>query len=265
LINVLLVFIKNNMNPILSIIIPAYNEEKRIEKTLRYISDFLRSKNISFEIIVVANNCTDNTVLLLNNLKNSSMPEIITINIPREGIVGNMKGYAIGVGMKRAIGDYHIFIDADNATRFDVVLDFINDIDNGFDVVIGSRYIKGSYVVKKQPLYRIILSRLGNILIQALLIPGIYDTQCGFKMFSKKASKDIFERTIVSGWGADLEMLTIAKIFNYKIKEAPVYWEAQDKSTLNSNAFLYTLKELFTIRKNLYSGIYNKDLKIIDK
>lgn len=247
------------MNPItLSIIIPAYNEERRIKKTLDYISSFLRSKKINFEIIVVTNNCTDNTAILLDKIKKESIPELINIDVPREGEIGNMKGYAIGVGMKKAQGIYRLFIDADNATSFESVIAFMEYIDNGYDVVIGSRYVSGSCVVKKQSLPRIILSRLGNLLIRILLIPGIYDTQCGYKMFNQKASKDIFSRLTINGWGADLEMLAIARNLDYKIKEAPIKWEAQDESTLRSNAFINTLKELFVIRKNINVDLYKR-------
>jgi glycosyltransferase involved in cell wall biosynthesis len=245
------------MNEItLSIIIPAYNEEKRIGKTLNIISSFLYSQKINFEIIVVANNCSDNTVDILNNIKNKSIPEIVIIDIPKEGMVGNMKGFSISVGMRKAIGKHHLFIDADNATCFNSVIKFINYIDEGYGVVIGSRYIKDSFVVKKQPLYRIILSRLSNLLIRIVLLPGIYDTQCGFKMFSLNASKDIFSKTTINGWGADLEMLAIAHNLGYKIKEAPIRWESQDESTVRSHAFLYTLKELFVIRKNVDNNLY---------
>lgn len=247
------------MNPItLSIIIPIYNEEKRIEKTLNMVSTFLHSQEINFEIIAVANNCNDNTIPLINKIKIESIPELIVIEIPKIGLVGNMKGYAIEIGMRQARGIYHIFIDADNSTPFPQVISFIDYIKEGYDIVIGSRYVKGSNVIKKQPLYRIILSRLGNIIIRVLLIPGIYDTQCGFKMFNKNASEHIFSRITINGWGADLEMIAIARIFNFKIKETPVVWEAQDKSTLNSNAFLYILKELFVIRKNIKNNLYKK-------
>ncbi len=244
------------MNIFLSIIIPAYNEQRRIRKTLIYISDFLRLNKIDFEIIVVANNCNDNTVELLNQIKQESIKELIVIDIPRQGVIGNMKGYAISVGMQKAIGKYHLFIDADNATTFESVFSFIKYIDGGYDVVIGSRYVKGSEVIKKQPLYRVVLSRLSNLLIQLVLLPGIYDTQCGYKMFSQRASKNIFQKVTVTGWGADMEMLAIAQTQGYKIKEAPIRWEAQDESTVRAHAFTYTLKELFAIRWNVARGIY---------
>ena len=88
------------------------------------------------------------------------------------------------------------------------------------------------------------------------MLPGIYDTQCGFKLFSKKAAQEIFSRTTVSGWGIDLEVLALARHLNFKIKELPVTWESQDESTLKSHAFFYTLKELFQIRKNIKNNIY---------
>lgn len=249
----------NKMNPItLSVIIPIYNEEKKIQKTLNMVSTFLHSQKINFEIIAVTNNCTDNTVPLINLIKIESIPELIVVEIPKIGLVGNMKGYAIGVGMRQARGDYHIFIDADNATHFEQVISFMDYIREGYDVVVGSRYVKGSNVIKKQPLYRVVLSRLGNIIIRVLLISKVYDTQCGFKMFSNKASDVIFSKITLNGWGADLEMLAIARIFNFKIKEAPITWEAQDDSTVRPHAFLSTLKELFVIRKNIKNNLYKK-------
>jgi len=244
------------MSPTLSIIVPAYNEEKRIGKTLEVISTFLRSKNISFEIIIVANNCTDNTVSSVNNIKAISIPEIIVMEIERGEMIGNMKGYAIKVGMQSAGGQYHLFLDADNATTFSHSISFIQLIKDGYDVVIGSRYIAGANVVKKQSLYRIILSRLSNLLIRLVLIPGIYDTQCGFKMFSHNASRQIFAKATVAGWGADLEMLAIARVLGFKIKESPVTWESQDESTVRSHALWHTLKELFMIRNNVKKSLY---------
>lgn len=255
--NVILWFIKNKyMNLTLSIIIPAYNEEKRIGKTLNVISVFLKNKNIGFEIIVVANNCTDNTVPFLENLKNTKLPQLKIINIPHNGVVGNMKGYAIEVGMREALGEYHLFIDADNATSFEHVSEFIDYVRSGYGVVIASRYVSGANVIKKQPLYRVILSRIGNMIIQIFILPGVKDTQCGFKMFSHECSSVVFKNTTISGWGADLEMLAIAKHYGFKIKEAPVIWESQDESTVRSHAFIHTLKELFIIRKNLKNGVY---------
>lgn len=244
------------MNPLLSIVIPAYNEEKRIGKTLDSISLFLKNKNISFEIIVVANNCTDGTVPFLENLKKTKLPELKVINIPHEGVVGNMKGYAIEVGMRESTGEYHLFIDADNATSFKHVTEFIDYIKSGYGVVISSRYVSGANVVKKQPLYRVVLSRIGNIIIQLFLLPGVQDTQCGFKMFSRQCSLVVFKNTTINGWGADLEMLAIAKHYGFKIKEAPVTWESQDESTVRSHAFIHTLQELFAIRENLKNEIY---------
>jgi dolichyl-phosphate beta-glucosyltransferase len=242
----------------ISIVIPVFNEEKRIAKTLNAVCNSLRSSGISFEIIAVANNCQDDTVSILNEFKNTTIPELKVINIDHVGIVGNTKGYAISIGMKSAVGDYHLFMDADNATCFDHVSEFMSHIDGGYDMVISSRYVPGAIVVKKQPIYRILLSRAANLLTRVVLLPGIYDTQCGFKMFSKECSKIVFNNTTVLGWGADLEMLAIARHNGLKIKEAPVSWESQDGSTVRSHALFHTLRELFAIRSNLKSGIYKK-------
>jgi dolichyl-phosphate beta-glucosyltransferase len=239
----------------LSIIIPAYNESLRIGRTIKYVANFLYKNKTSFEIIVVPNNCTDNTIYVVEELQ-KEIPEIKIVTISNMGVKGNTKGLAIKKGMQESAGDYAIFIDADNATKFDHVLDFITCAENGADVVIGSRYINGANIVKKQPIMRVILSRIGNLIIRSLLLPGIYDTQCGFKLFSKRAVDVIFPKTTIYGWGLDLEILALAKYFNFKIKELGVVWEAQDSSTLRSNAFINTLKELFKIRKNIKNRIY---------
>ena len=241
----------------ISIIIPVFNEEKRITKTLDVVCNSLRASGIPFEIIAVANNCQDNTVSLLTEFKNTTIPELKVIDIDHVGIVGNTKGYAIGVGMKNAVGDYHLFMDADNATCFDHISDFISHIDSGYDMVISSRYVPGATIVKRQPVYRVLLSRAANMLTRAVLLPGIYDTQCGFKMFSRECSLVVFRNTTVSGWGTDLEMLAIARHHGFKIKEAPVSWKSQDGSTVRSHALFHTLRELFTIKRNLKKGIYN--------
>lgn len=242
----------------LSIIIPAYNEEKNIEKTLTAISRFLSENKVDFEIIVVANNCTDNTVPVLYGVKKNTISELVVIDIPKTGMVGNTKGYAIGVGMREAKGEYHLFLDADNATSFDCIGQFMDYIKQGYDVVVASRYVSGSRILQ-QPVRRVVLSRLSNILIRAVLLPGIYDTQCGFKMFTRAASKEIFSRTTVNGWGADLEMLAIAKNFGFKIKEAPVVWEYQAGSRVRAGGILNTLKELFKIRKNVKNNFYQRN------
>jgi len=240
----------------LSVIIPAYNEEKRIPKTLRSVATFLRASNISFEIIVVPNNCSDNTIKVLQTMQKEEISEIKIVTVENKGVVGNTKGLAISTGMKEANGEYHMFMDADNATSFEGILDFIKCVEDGYDVVIASRYVNGAKILKKQPTSRIILSRIGNIIIRTLLLPGIYDTQCGFKLFSKKASRKIFANTTINGWGIDLEILALAKHFSFKIKEFPVIWEAQDESTVRSHAFVHTLYELFRIRRNIKNKIY---------
>lgn len=241
----------------LSIIIPAYNESRRIPKTLKSVADFLRPKDLSFEIIVVLNNCSDDTEEVIQKIQKEEIPEIKIVPIIK-GVVGNSKGLAITTGMREAMGEYHMFMDADNATAFSGVVDFLESVMAGYDVVIASRYVAGAKILKKQPVLRIILSRVGNLIIRSLLLPNIYDTQCGFKLFSQKASKKIFVNTTINGWGIDLEILALAKYLGFKIKELPVVWEAQNESTVRSHAFFHTLKELFKIRKNIKNKFYKK-------
>jgi dolichyl-phosphate beta-glucosyltransferase len=192
------------------------------------------------------------------NLQKAGISEIKIVKVFKKDSIGNTKGLAISTGMREAVGDFNLFIDADNATMFDDVLKFIESAKNGNDVVIASRYIEGAKILKKQSKTRIILSRTGNFISRLFLLPGVYDTQCGFKLFSKEATKAIFSQTTIEGWGADMEMLAIARYLGLRIKEIPVVWEAQDGTKIKPLAFLHTLKELWQIRRNVRNKAYFK-------
>jgi dolichyl-phosphate beta-glucosyltransferase len=184
----------------LSVIIPAYNEENRISRTLLATDDYLRSWNYEYEIIVVNNNSTDNTAAVVLDLKENHAPNII---LAHEFVPG--KGAAVKKGVAVAQGDYIIFMDADNATPISEIHNFWPLFDGTTDIVIGSRYTEQSNVLVKQPLYRIMLSRLSNLMIQAVLLPGIKDTQVGFKMLTKPAADKIFKNMYTNGWGLTLK------------------------------------------------------------
>lgn len=231
----------------LSIIIPAYNEALRLPSTLESISTHLSSVSYESEVLLVLNNSTDNTREIaegwLGKIKNFSI-----IDIQTPGHIGNAKGYAIRDGFNRAKGEYHMFMDADNATELSQVETFWSHFqEEGYSVVIGSRYIPGSNVLTPQSLLRRALSRVGNVLIQILVLPGIRDTQCGFKVFTRAVSQAIVARATVYGWGADIEMLVIAKHSGAKIFEAPVVWQDKARSMIRASSFWETLKELIRI------------------
>lgn len=230
----------DNAKIFLSVIIPAYNEEKRILKSLQNINQFLLAQKYSSEIIIVDDGSKDKTVTLVNDSK-----------IPNVRVIGygsnKGKGYAVNYGVSHALGRYILFCDADNATPFEQITELLKYAEK-FPVVIGSRYLAGSKIEIKQPLNRIIGARLGNLLIQLLILPGIVDTQCGFKLFEAKCAHQIFGMQTTWRWAFDMEILVLARQLGFKIKQVPVRWIDQAGSTVQGAAFRKTLIELLNIR-----------------
>ncbi len=240
----------------LSVVIPAYNEEKRITDTLVDVDTYLSKQGYEYEIIVVVNGTTDHTFEVVKKLESSTISHATAINLIQGG-----KGNAVKHGiLDSATGDYIVFMDADNATPIAQVEKFFPYFEQGYDVVIGSRYLDASTVKKRQPLYRVILSRGANILIQFLAVPGIKDTQVGFKGFTNKCAKDIFRYVTISRWGFDMEVLTIALKRGYKIKEVPVVWIEHGGGHVPLKAYIESLVDLFKIKAKAMKGDYTKNV-----
>jgi dolichyl-phosphate beta-glucosyltransferase len=238
----------------LSVIIPAYNEEKRITETLRSVDGYLKTQSYDYEIIVVVNNSKDMTYHVVCDLEKGEITKATAMNLVEGG-----KGNAVKRGiLQKASGDIVMFMDADNATPISEIEKFLPFFDQGYDVVIGSRYTNPELVKVHQPFYRILLSRLSNMLIQVLAVPGIKDTQLGFKAFSKKAAKDIFTQVGILRWGFDMEVLTIAGVCGYKIKEIGVSWTEHGGGHVPMSAYSESLVDLFKIKINKLTGKYKK-------
>ena len=235
----------------LSIVIPAYNEEKRIGKTILAINEYLQKQNYSYEIIVADDGSKDNTVNLVKNLGEKVKNLRVIDNKENHG-----KGYVVRHGIMEAKGEYRLFMDADNATTVDQVENLLPFFKNGYDVVIGDRDLKESEIKKHQSRFKEILGDMANVLIQILAVPGIKDTQCGFKCFSAKFAENIFPKLKVDRWGFDIEILALARKFGYKIKTVPVVWINDEESKVSMSGYINTLKELFQIKWNLISGKY---------
>jgi dolichyl-phosphate beta-glucosyltransferase len=235
----------------LSIVIPAYNEENRIGKTIEAIEAYFRGRNITREVIVVDDGSTDDTSGVVGKLSGSINDLVAVRYTPNQG-----KGFAVKTGIERSRGRYILFTDADNSTPIEEFEKFRPFMNNNA-VIIGSRYVSGSSVRIRQPWYRIWLGRLGNFLIQMLLFEGIRDTQCGFKALPRDAARDIFSRMKVRRFGFDMEMLAIATLLSYPIREVPVSWFNSEDSRLRpfKDAFR-TFFELVYIKLNLMSGRY---------
>lgn len=235
----------------LSIVIPAYNEARRLPKTLRIIHDYFALKNCPYEIIVVDDGSLDNTPAKIAKL---NIPDLKVLSYK----ANRGKGYAVNFGTKAAKGKYIIFIDADNSTPFEQIEKLVPYLQD-FEVVIGSRYFKGSNIKLKQPLVRRLMARFGNFLIRILVLPKISDTQCGFKMFRKSAARQIFSRQTIWRWGFDIEILFIAKKLGYKIKEVPIDWYNDEGTKIQSPmVFLTTLSELLRIKINSLKKLYKR-------
>lgn len=243
----------------LSIIIPAYNEEKRLPETLRSIAQYLASYKHGVEVIVVDDGSSDETAQSANALQNEFDHLIVIRNEENHG-----KGYAVKTGMMRAQGKYALFMDADNATRIEEIEKFEPYLET-HPVIIGSRHLKTSNIVIKQPWYRVLISRAGNLLIQATIVRGVIDTQCGFKLFSREAYTKIFPLQKIDRWGFDMELLAIAqRIFRFKIKEVPVSWYNSADSRLRPIRDAWrTLRELMRIKWNLVRGLYRQQRKAL--
>ncbi len=236
----------------LSVIIPAYNEEHRIEKTLLDVDKYLEKQNYDYEIIVVDNNSNDHTFETVRTLEKSSVPHSKAV---QQWVRG--KGAAVQRGVEEAKGEFIVFMDADNATPISEIEKFWPHLEAGLEVVIGSRYQDPSTVKIRQPFYKIALSRMSNTLIQVVLIPHIKDTQCGFKAFQASAAKQIFKHITIFGWAFDMELLAIALKLSFRIKEVPVSWEEHGGSHVPLKAYLQSLVDLFRIKWKALTGKYS--------
>lgn len=241
-----------NNPPYLSVVIPAYNEEKRLPQTLRATMGYLKKQSYAWEILVVNDGSHDKTADLVRSVS----VEDSRVQLLQYG--GNKgKGFAVRYGMIRAKGDIQVFMDADNSTSIDHVEKFLPFVKQGFDVVIGSRDIPGAEISVHQPKWKELLGDLGNIWIQFWAVPGIKDTQTGFKLFTKKASVDVFQYLTIDRWGFDVEALAVARMKGYKISEQPVRWMNDPNSKVSGSAYLEVLKEVVQVRINMTRGVYN--------
>ncbi len=239
----------------LSVVIPAYNEEKRIGSTLLAVDRYLSEQDYSYEIIVVSDGSKDKTAQVVNKFSQLVKNLKLIDNKENHG-----KGWVVRQGMLGAAGQIRLFMDADNATTVDHFERMKPFFDRGYEIVIGSRDRKDAPGAKQavpQAFLKRQLGNTGNILIQLLAVPGVWDTQCGFKAFSAKATHDIFSRSKINRWGFDIEALALARKLGYKIGIIPVYWVNQPGSKVNLRGYLNTFRELFKVRWNLIRGKYN--------
>lgn len=252
---------QKKQKPIYSVVIPTYNEaskEKEMREHLKSIDDYFAKLGQSHEVVVVLDGPNDGTLECVK--KHSSDLKNVRI-IDRKENKG--KGYSVREGMLAATGQIRLFTDMDGATPINMLDRMIPKFQEGADIVIGSRDLKGSQVKIHQPKWKEWMGAFGNLLIQAGTgLWGMKDTQCGFKAFTEKSVKDIIPRTTVDRWGLDFEILTIGKKLGYKIEEMPVDWLDRGDSLVGISGYFMTFRDLFKVRWNMLLGVYKLRKKV---
>ena len=234
----------------LSIVIPAYNEQNRLPGTLEKVLHFLEQQSFSSEVIVVENGSMDATYEIAQQF--AKQHENLRVIQSERG-----KGAAVQRGMLAAKGDYRFMCDADLSMPVEEIIKFIPPVLQNFDIAIASREAKGA-VRYNEPSYRHLGGRGINFLIQTLILPGLNDTQCGFKCFRAGVAEDIFKRQTLLGWSFDIELLYIARRHGYRIVEIPIHWYHFSESKVSAlRDAVRMIQDIFRIHVKARRGIYD--------
>lgn len=237
--------------PFLSIVIPAHNEEDRLPNTLEKIYKFLETQDFLCEVIIVENGSSDHTLELAQEFA-QSRPTLRVLQEQKRG-----KGNAVKRGMLEAHGDYRFICDADLSMPIEELLKFIPPALQQFDIAIASREAPGA-VRYNEPPYRHIGGRAVNFIIQLLILPGLNDTQCGFKCFRADIAEAIFRQQTLAGWSFDIEILYLARRKKFIINEIPIHWyfDADSKVSAVRDA-VRMISDIFRIHLNAIRGRYD--------
>ncbi len=241
-----------NQTPLLSIIIPAYNEERRLPTTLPQVAAFAEAQGYPMEVLVVDNASTDRTSDIVREIA-AEHPIISFLHQPVRG-----KGAAVRKGMLEGRGTYLFMCDADLAMPIEELGKFLPSTLGEYDVAIASREAPGA-VRYDEPWYRHLMGRIFNLVVRLLTVPGIQDTQCGFKCFRREIARDILSVQTIDGWAFDVEILHIAQQRGYHIVEVPIHWYYGEGSRISAVRDSWNmLREVFRIRRNSRAGLYDR-------
>lgn len=239
-------------SPYLSIIIPAYNEEHRLPTTLEQARQFAENRTYPVEVLVVENGSHDRTYQIAAAFAQEH-PQFRAIQESERG-----KGRAVKRGMLLARGQYRFMCDADLSMPIDEIDRFLPPLQENFDLAIGSREAHGA-VRYNEPFYRHLGGRLINLVIRLLALPGMQDTQCGFKCFRGQVAEDLFSSLTMDGWSFDVELLFIARKRGYRIAEIPIPWYFMTESKVNLiRDTLKMVLDILAIRRNDWKGRYRR-------
>jgi len=248
--------------PFLSVVIPAYNEERRLPQTLQSIVDYLARQSYASEVIVVDDGSRDQTVQVVESFR-AAHPSVALIRNDHRG-----KGYAVRTGMLAAQGHIVLFSDADLSTPIEEIAQLLPWFEHGYGLVIGSREGSGAKRIR-EPFYRHMMGRVFNFVVRLLTVRGIDDTQCGFKAFRDDVARDLFTRMKLYGenaqavtgsmvTGFDVEVLFLGYKSGYKIKEVPVEWRYGNESKVNPLKDSFELfRDVLMVRWNDLRGMYD--------
>jgi len=204
---------------VLSVVVPCFNEEQRLPRTIEQIESFLDGRHADYELILVDDGSADRT----RQVMDAAAAEHSAVRV--EALPHNRgKGRALAVGVAAAKGDEILLTDADLSTPIEELDKLQAALDGGAGVAIASRAVRGSRVEVSQPIYRVVMGKAFNLIVQAVLLPGIWDTQCGFKLFRADVARQVFEGLSTDGFGYDPEVLYRARKRGFKIVEVPVVW-----------------------------------------
>ena len=238
--------------PLLSIVIPAHNEESRLPPSLEKIDAFLQEQAFEAEVIVVENGSTDRTIEVTQTfIENHPYTRLIQAAV-------RGKGLAVKVGMQVATGQYRFICDADLSMPIEEIKKFLPPHVNGYDVIIATREGRQAQRIG-EPEYRHLMGRVFNFIVRTLAIPKIQDTQCGFKVFRRVAAREVLPLQTIDGWGFDVEILFIALRHGFKLIEIPITWYYRPQTKINPvqdsvNMFV----EVMRVRINGWRGVYGK-------
>lgn len=237
--------------PLLSLIIPAYNEGERLPTTLPQVFAFLEAQTYPFEIILVNNNSRDNTREIALEFA-ATRPYLRVIDEMTQG-----KGAAVRTGMLAATGEYLFMADADFSMPVEEIAKFLPPHMEGYDVAIGNREAPGARRYN-EPAYRHFMGRVFNFYVKVLAIPGFEDTQCGFKCFRREVAWNILPCQTIDGWAFDVELLFIALRHGYHIVEVPINWYYGENSRVSPvRDTINMIREVLRIRYNGFTGRYD--------
>lgn len=238
--------------PFLSIVIPAHNEEKRLPASLDKMIAFIQAQSYAVEIVVVENGSTDKT-LEISRQYASIHPELHVLHEAQAG-----KGLAVQRGMLAAQGEYRLICDADLSMPIEEANHFIPPYLPQVDVAIASRETPGARRYN-EPFYRHWIGRIFNTMVRWLALPGLQDTQCGFKCFQHQVAEEVFSLQTLSGWSFDVEVLVIARRLGYRIVEVPINWYFIPGSRVHIlRDSIRMAADLWKINRNAQNGLYEK-------